>query len=242
MLAAYVFLALHMSTFSNLWFVFLSTARFDPAHPLPPSHTIQSLPFGFTGGLGMPPRSVGFAMAVIGILGITLQLAVYPPVHSRFGLMSCYRWSLLLFPISYCLAPYLALVPSSVAPPAQASGFLVWAAIACVLFVQVLARTFALPANIILVNGSSPHPSVLGTVHGIAQSASCAARTAGPMLGGWLYGVWLKKGVVGGVWWVLAGVAACGWALGGYVREGDGHEIWLEGEKEEEAERERVVA
>ena len=79
---------------------------------------------------------------------------------------------------------------------------------------------------------------MLGTVHGIAQSVSSASRTVGPVLGGWGYGKGLQVGVVGAVWWALAVVAGVLWGLSGLVREGDGHEIWLVGEKEEEEEEE----
>ncbi|KAF6235762.1 hypothetical protein HO173_005957 [Letharia columbiana] len=233
-------LALHIGTFNNLWFIHLSAPRFDPESPSPPSHTRQSLPFGFTGGLGMPPRSVGFAMAVLGVIGISLQLLVYPAVNARLGTLRSFRYSLCLFPLTYTLTPYLSIIHSSLAPPNQASGILVWLALSCVLLVQVVGRTFALPATIILINNCSPHPSVLGTIHGIAQSVSSASRTVGPILGGWGYGKGLQVGVVGAVWWALAVVAGVGWLLSGLVREGDGHEIWLDGEKEEEGGNEVV--
>lgn len=97
----------------------------------------------------------------------------------------------------------------------------------------MLGRTFALPANTILVNNCSPHPSVLGTVHGVAHSVSSFVRTVGPVLGGWLFGLGLQKGMVGIPWWGLAGVAGVGVLVAGGVREGDGHEVWLEGEEEE---------
>ncbi|KAM0795437.1 major facilitator superfamily domain-containing protein [Usnea florida] len=227
-------LALHIGTFNNLWFIHLSAPRFDPEKPFPPPHTRQSLPFNFTGGLGMPPRSVGFAMAVLGVIGISLQLLVYPAVNARLGTLRSFRYSLCLFPLAYTLTPYLSIIHSSLAPPRQASGILVWLALSGVLLIQVIGRTFALPATIILINNCSPHPSVLGTIHGIAQSVSSASRTVGPLVGGWGYGKGLQVGVVGAVWWALAGVAGVGWVLSGLVREGDGHEIWLEGEREEE--------
>lgn len=228
--------ALHIGTFNNLWFIHLSAPRFDPADPSPPSHTRQTPPLRFTGGLGMPPRSVGFAMATLGLIGISLQLLVYPAVNARLGTLCSFRYSLCLFPLAYTLTPYLSVVHSSRAPPHQASGVLIWLALSAVLLVQVVGRTFALPATVILVNNCSPHPSVLGTIHGIGQSVSSASRTVGPMLGGWGYGKGLQVGVVGAVWWALAVVAGVGWLLSGLVREGDGHEVWLEGEKEEEEE------
>ena len=233
-LLAHLLLAVHVGTFNNLWFIFLSTPRFDPNHPYPAHHTEQRLPFWFTGGLGLPPKLVGIAMACMGTIGITLQLTLYPFVNAKFGLIRSYRASLLAFPLAYTLAPFLAVVPGSVAPPAPASGLLFWGALATVLFVQVMGRTFALPGAIILVNNSSPHPSVLGTVHGLAQSVSSAARTVGPLVGGWAYGFGLQKGVVGGVWWALAVCALFGVGIGCIVREGSGREIWLEGEEAEE--------
>lgn len=225
---------MHIGAFNNLWFIHLSNPRFDPQHPHPPSHTRQSLPFNFTGGLGMPPRSVGFAMAVLGIIGIALQLFVYPRVNERLGTLGSFRYSLCLFPIAYILAPYLSLIPSSKPPPTQASGVLVWLALSGVLCIQVIARTFALPATIILINNCSPHPSVLGTIHGISQSVSSFSRTIGPVVGGWGFGKGLQIGIVGAVWWSLAALACLGWCASSLVREGSGHEILLEGESDDE--------
>ena len=232
--------AFHVGTFNNLWFVFLSTPRFNPEKPRPDDQLRRHLPFIFTGGLGMPPASVGLAMAVLGVIGISLQLLVYPWVTEHLGTLRSYRTFLPFFVLAYTVVPYLAIVPSSSPPPHRADGFLVWISLAGVLFVQVTARTFALPATVILINNCSPHPSVLGTVHGIAQSVSSAARTAGPMLGGWLYGVGLKKGVVGGVWWGLAAVAVVGLLCSALVYEGSGHEILLPGEVAEDENAEVV--
>lgn len=75
---------------------------------------------------------------------------------------------------------------------------------------------------------------MLGTIHGIAQSVSSATRTVGPVLFGWLYGVGLERGVVGTAWWAMACLAIVGAFASRFVQEGDGHEIWLPGEKEDE--------
>ena len=249
-LLAHGLLAMHVGTFSNLWFVFLSTPRYDPArvrHTTPRSAEAASneplktvpenyhphAPFTFTGGLALPPPSIGTALAILGVIGISLQLLLYPRLSFRLGTIRSFRLSILLFPLSYFLTPYLAVLPSSRAPPGQASGFFVWAGITLVLCVQVMARTFSLPASAILVNNSCPHPSVLGTIHGIAQSVSSLTRTVGPVLAGWIYGVGLARGAVGLAWWCMAGIACLGAIAGRFVVEGDGHEIWLEGERED---------
>jgi hypothetical protein len=234
-LIAHFLLATHLGTYNNLWFVFLSTPVADPKHPNPPNFK-QRLPFIFTGGLGWTPRDVGFAMATLGLIGIAMQLFIYPVINNKLGTVKSCRIFLYCFPIAYILVPFLAIVPSQSPPPEKKDGFLVWAALCCVLFIQVTGRTFALPATTILVNNASPHPSVLGTMHGIAQSLSCAGRAVGPTVGGALYGVSLKYGVVGAIWWGLSGIALMNCAASLWVREGDGHEVWLEGDEEAEAE------
>jgi MFS family permease len=239
---AHGLLAMHVGTFNNLWFVFLSTPRYDPHskhNTSLPSGYKPHAPFTFTGGLALPPPSIGTALAILGVIGISMQLLLFPTLSFKLGTTRSFRLSLLLFPFSYLLAPYLAVIPSSVAAPEQASGAWVWLGITLVLAVQVTARTFALPSTAILVNNCCPHPSVLGSVHGIAQSVSSFTRTVGPVLGGWLYGVGLNKGMVGLAWWCMSCVALVGAVAGRFVREGSGHEVWLEGEEEEKEEDSR---
>lgn len=217
---------LHMGAFSGLWIIFLSTPRAtsDQAMGINATH--------FTGGLSFSPSLLGSSLAILGIVGLGLQVLLYPWANSRFGLMRCFRCSLLLFPLAYFLAPYLALLPSVTPPPQPASGALIWFGISLVLTLQVSARTFALPASIILVNNASPHPSVLGTIHGVGQSVSSAMRTLGPVAGGYWFGLGLEKGVVGLGWWVIASVSALGCVASLWVKNGSGYEVVLQEEDE----------
>lgn len=59
-------------------------------------------------------------------------------------------------------------------------------------------------------------------------------RTVGPVLGAWGYGRGLRGGVVGAVWWGMSIWAVLAAGAGRGVREGNGHEVKLEGEEEEE--------
>ena len=228
-LVAHFLLVFCVGSFNSLWFIFLSTPVYDPAKS---EHTI-SLPFHFTGGIGMKPATVGLATAVLGVIGITMQLCLYPPISHRLGTVLSWRLSLLCFPIAYILVPFLSIIPSTSEPPAGKTGPLLWLGIVGVLFFAVTGRTFALPGQNILVNNCCPHPSVLGTVHGVAQSVSSLARTIGPIASGFAYGYGLDHGMVGTVFWGMSGMAmlACLASLG--VREGDGHEVWLEGDVED---------
>ncbi|KAM0718403.1 hypothetical protein Q7P37_005473 [Cladosporium fusiforme] len=225
----------HMGAFANLWILFLATPREFVAKDAPPE--AQPAPhsaFKFASGLAFPPPTIGFAMAIIGFIGVALQFLLYPWANARFGLMRCFRGSLVLFPAAYYLAPYIALLPSTTNAPDPASGAFVWLGISFVLFLQVAARTFALPATIILLNNSSPHPSVLGTIHGLGQACSATFRTLGPILAGWWFGVWMERGVIGMAWWIVGTVAALGCVAAYWVRNGSGHEIFLPGEEAEE--------
>lgn len=190
----------------------------------------------FTGGLGMPASTVGIATSFLGIIGMGLQLTLYPPMQARLGTTRSFRWFLFLFPICYLLIPYLAILPSSSAAPDAASGVFVWAGIIFSLFLAVTARTFTLPASIIMLNNCSPHPSVLGTIHGLGQSVSAGFRTVGPVVGGWWYAYGLDIGMVAWGWWSVAAVSAAGCVTALMMYEGSGHEVFLEGEGEKERE------
>lgn len=229
-LLAQAFFDFQMGAFNNLWLLFLSTPRYDANDPASP---VQRLPFIFTGGLGMLPQSVGFATSILGIIGMLLQFTIYPSINGRLGTAKSYQYFLSLFPLAYALAPYIALAPSTIPPPGQANGPWVWFWIIIVLFCQVTARTFTLPTSIILLNNCSPHPSVLGTIHGIGQSVSSAFRTIGPIFSGAWYGYGLDIGMVGFAWWLIALVSIFGCGAAIFVYEGSGHEILLPGEEDE---------
>ncbi len=228
-LLAHGLMAMHVGGFNSLWFIYLSTPRFDHTHPHPPKYKPHGF-VHFTGGLALPPALIGVALAILGAIGITLQLFLYPKLSHRLGTAKSYRIFLGLFPVVYTLVPFLSRVPSWSAPPAGVSGPYVWITIVGVLSIQVLARTFALPCTTILVNNVSPHPSVLGTVHGIGQSVSSLTRTIGPIMFSWVFGKGLDMGIVGLGWWLMATVALIGFIAAQWVEEGDGHEILLEGE------------
>ena len=214
----------HMGAFTSLWLIFLSTARTLEA---PKSIVL------FSGGLSFPPPTIGWAMSILGFIGIALQLTLYPRISSRLGLVRSFQYSLALFPLAYFLTPYLARIPCTTEAPAPASGIFLWMGIATVLFLQVAARTFALPASILLLNNSSPHPSVLATVHGLGSSTSAAFRTIGPMVAGHWFADGIRSGMVGWAWWMVALVAFAGFVASWWVKNGSGHQILLEGEKRE---------
>ncbi|TQB70507.1 hypothetical protein MPDQ_000380 [Monascus purpureus] len=215
-LLAHFLLAFHTSAFNAMIFVFLPT----PRAPEGSRHGF----FHFSGGLGLPSARVGLATAVIGFIGLPLQIFLYPRIQSRLGTLKSFRTFLPFSPMAYVLMPFLVLIPNL--------PWLVWPVFTAVIGLQVVSRTFSLPAAIILVNNCVTDPSILGTVHGVAQSISSAARTLGPFVGGWGLGMGLRYNMVGGVWWVMAVEALLGWCLLWAIYEGKG----IEKKKDEEEE------
>ncbi|KAK5104659.1 hypothetical protein LTS08_002550 [Lithohypha guttulata] len=207
-LAQHHLLAFHVSSFNALIFLLLPAPRANNEGFHFPS-------LRFTGGLGLSQEKVGLAMAILGVIGLPLQILLYPTLNTRIGTLPSYRLFLPFSVLAYTTLPFLVLVPNQPA-------WLVWILLSLVLAAQVLSRTFALTGTVILVNNSSPSRTSLGTIHGVAQSASSAARMLGPTIGGWLLGVGLKGNLVGGIWWGLAVVALANWGLLFLIYEGDG--------------------
>lgn len=188
---SYGILALHTIVFSELYPIFLSTPRAD--HP-------PSSVFKFVGGLGLQTPEVGSILAVQGVLAMLIQFAVFPPLVSRFGIFSVYRVSMLFFPISYFVVPYLDFVPKHYS---YASTFIP-------LTIQILFAAMAYPCNMILLTNSAPSFLELGTINGFAASMASLSRCFGPILSGMIYTYGLQIGRVGLAWWVNTAVCAVG--------------------------------
>lgn len=244
-LISQAFYDFHLGAFTNIWTLFLSTPRpgfasISPAvETIPEVADIQGRSIGkrnllwFAGGLGMPASTVGNATSILGVLGMLLQVVMYPPVHARLGTLRSFRYFLVIFPIAYLLAPFLATLPQAQNADGSSSvSSVLWFAIVFILFLHTSARTMTLPASIILLNNCSPHPSVLGTIHGLGQSVSAGFRTVGPIVGGWWYGMGLDWGMSAFSWWAVAIASVLGSVASLSLYEGSGKEIELDDEEE----------
>ncbi|KAK7213843.1 hypothetical protein V2G26_021021 [Clonostachys chloroleuca] len=169
------------------------------------------LPFRFSGGLGLSTQKIGFANTTIGLIGLPLQLILYPIITSRIGVKRSYRAFLPASIGAYILLPYLVLMPDDTR--------IIWTCLSAVLALQVVSRTFVNPATVILVNNSAPSPTLLGFVHGFASSVSSAARIVGPTVGGSMLGWGLSHNFVALPLWVLAILATMNWVLLVYIQD-----------------------
>lgn len=196
-------LPLHNSAFMHIFPIFLSNPQdASPTSTFPTLH--------FTGGLGLRSRAIGLWLGSFGLCGILFQLYLFPRWQGRIGTLGIFKVSLLMFPAVYAVAPFLSLIP-------EEDTIRRWAALAAVVWGQIMARTMAIPSTVILLTEAAPAKSVLGTVHGAGNMLASLARAVGPALGGWVYGWGVREGMVGAVWWfylVVAALTALGWCFG----------------------------
>ncbi|KAF7954058.1 uncharacterized protein EAE97_001456 [Botrytis byssoidea] len=240
-LATRVLVTIHIFSYPSLLSIFVSTPRYKPedensnaaaferAHPgagnsssfvQVPQGYHTHLPFVFTGGLSFNSRDLATVLAIRGFVSCLLQLMLFPRLCKVFGRLPLYRYSLLIFPVTYFLTPYLAIIRSSTPAPLPAAGIPLWAMLLSILAIQATARSMALPAGAMLLNAACPDLSVLGTINGIGASVGAGARGLGHLvMTGWLYGAGLNSGIVGTAWWGMSAIATIAAIVAAYVSE-----------------------
>ncbi|KAI1497934.1 major facilitator superfamily domain-containing protein [Biscogniauxia marginata] len=204
-LVSFGLLPFHNSAFMHIFPVYLSS---------PPADNSESTLFVFSGGLGLRSATIGLWLSTFGIGGILLQLFIYPRLQARIGTRGVFRIALFSFPITYAAAPYLSLLAGDHAAAR-------WVFLGFVVCAQIMARTMAIPSTVILLTESAPSKTVLGTIHGAGTTLASLARAAGPAIGGYVFALGVRNGVIGLVWWLyLVGIAVCALAWS-YIMEGD---------------------
>jgi MFS family permease len=189
-LAAYIILMLHAPTFNQLLPLFLSTPRM-PGH--------HSNPFFFNGGLGMSTKEIGIIVSVLGLVGVIIQLTLYPWFAAVLGNARLHKLSLLVFPPMYFLVPYLSFIPEN---PKALAMCVVTPLAAIVIF----GRTFAIPPMTILITNATSSRTILGTVHGFTHSVTSTSRCVGPFIIGNLYSLGVRIGMINLAWWIMVAI------------------------------------
>jgi len=188
---AYFFIACHCVSFDQLLPVFLSTQ---------PAVSLQRPPFKIWGGLGLTASQIGVVFSLSGLTTMFVELVIFPPVTKRLGSLRVMRIISPFFPFAYAAMPYVLILPQS------------WqeGAVVSIAFVRWVCGAFAFPCITILLVNSASDSKILGTLNGIATTASALGRCAGPAGFGGLFSIGLKMkfGVL--PWFVMALVACLG--------------------------------
>jgi MFS family permease len=207
-LIAYTLLACHTMAFDQLLPVYLQHDRIGQ-----PSSTPYHAPLKFAGGFGLDHFTIGMISTANGLFSLVLQFALFPPIARRYGALSCYKLTACLFPLTYFLTPFTALLPSTQAQ------------IGCqlaLLFVKDLASVFAFPCSTILLTNSAVSMRTLGTLNGIATSTAALGRAAGPAFSGAVFSWGVKSGYIIAPWWLICGFSIIAAAPVFWLVEGEG--------------------
>lgn len=216
-IVSFAILAFHTIQYDQLFPVFLSTPRAERPHS----------PLFFNGGFGYSTSQVGAILSMQGLLSLLAQF-IYPPAVKRWGAELTYRFTMTLYPVVYLIVPYLLFLPQG-AP--ETIGIYI------AVIIKILFGTLAYPGNAILLTNTVESPLVLGRVNGAASSTAAGARTIGPVLGGALYAIGAKNGVIGLAWWVIAALSLLGgwqiavFGVGKHARKDEDSEDEGEGEE-----------
>ncbi|GLI79641.1 hypothetical protein PoHVEF18_007980 [Penicillium ochrochloron] len=190
-IVAYGILAYHSVSFDQLMPVFLSTPKSDDA---------IVLPLKFTGGLGLPTKTIGFMLAVQGVYSMIAQLWLFPFVVKHFGTLRTFRFVLLAWPPLYLAVPYLILLPAKLQMPA----------VYVALISKITFHVIAFPAIAILLANAAPTSKVLGSINGAAASTASLSRAFGPTVTGLLHTKGLLSGYSVLAWWACGLVCVVG--------------------------------
>ncbi|OHW94715.1 major facilitator superfamily transporter [Colletotrichum incanum] len=216
----------HLAAYTSLWVNFLSD-------PVVRHASGDSLPFRFSGGVGMAPSDIGWTLSVIGVLGLPMQFLVYPRVSQRLGALRTWRLFMRGFPIIYTVAPYIAVIGRlTPSVPDGKHSIAVWALAICVQLAMIGCAVFVTPSQLMLIRLASPHPSALARTHSIAFVTSGAGRALGSALSALVYSYGTSHSFTGLAFWLSAVVSVCVCCMSLACREGNGHEVWLSGDEE----------
>lgn len=183
--------------------VFLSTPRSDES---------ASLPFKFTGGLGLQTKTIGFMLAVQGVYSMIAQLWLFPFVVRHFGTLRAFRFVLFAWPPLYFAVPYLIVLPTRLQMLAS------YVALIC----KITFHVIAFPSTAILLANAAPSSTVLGSINGAAASTASLSRAFGPTITGLLHSKGLESGYSVLAWWACGLVCVIGAIESFWMEESEG--------------------
>lgn len=194
-LAVYATLSLHSTTSDQLLPIFLHRPRQDINAP-----EVQ-LPFKFSGGFNLASGRIGTLFTLYGLCAGVVQFLIFPPIARKYGVLNCYKFCAVLFPIVYLITPFTALIQDPILQ--QLVMF-------SIMLLKCIAVIFAFPSSTILLTNSARSLRILGTLNGFAVSISAVGRAVGPAMTGATFTWGIEKGYVITGWWLLSFIAILG--------------------------------
>lgn len=173
-------------------------------------------PFHVKGGFGFDESKIASIMSWNGVFGVFATLFILPFISGKLSVLKLYRFALALFPICYFLLPLIAFTISKT--NLSEPSYLCTALLYLNLFTKEVASVLAFSHIILLIHQSSS-PKDLASINGYSLSISSLTNTFSPLLWGTLMTAFDNIGLSTLFWWILASVAALGFAQSFLIME-----------------------
>ncbi|GAA5986072.1 hypothetical protein JCM11641_005547 [Rhodosporidiobolus odoratus] len=132
------------------------------------------------GGLGFPPSSIGTALSLSGLLAVSFQLLLFPPLQKRAGTVPLYRALMALWPVVFALFPVMGYAAK------RGDMQAVWGWLCVFLTLKSIAN-MSYACNMLTLTDAAPSKRLLGSLNGVAQMGSSLMRSLGPFLASSLF-------------------------------------------------------
>lgn len=187
-LSQYAFLALHNTTFDQLFTTFLLT-----------EYT--------SGGLSLTPSHFSSLIAMMAGFSMFYQFYLYGkvgPPNGKLSHLQMFRISSIIYILTYAFVPFVR----QLVRPESSSDVLVMAGLAILNAIRYSATTAAYTSITILINVMSP-PEISGLTNSYGQSVVSLSRFIGPIFGGYVWKTFLATDVGGYkfAFWLVSGMA-----------------------------------
>jgi hypothetical protein len=217
-LCAYTLLAMHSVAYDQLLPVFMHHPEQEITNPE------VHLPLRFAGGFGINSGRIGVLSTTYGVFGMLIQFTAFPPIARKLGVLKCFRYAVLSYPVIYLLTPFTSLLPTQFLKQAVMLALMLFKGWLCI---------FAFPCSTILLTNSAVSLKILGTLNGVSTSISAIGRAAGPALCGFAFTMGVDRGYIIAPWWLLTVISIIAAVPVFWLVEMEGF-----GSKEEEEEEE----
>lgn len=200
-------MSLHLTVNDEFLPVYLA---YDIAKDPQTGSLLSKFPFHITGGLNYTSEDTGKLLSLTGMFGIFTVLFVFPYVDRNYKSLPIYKTMILAFPLCYTVTPYLVFLANS--------KTLSMAFAYSLTTLKSFANSIAFPQILFLVHNTSPakHRAM---INGATISISTLARSAGPLLWGYIFAYGQLHNVGWLPWWSLTALSLLAVYYGKFLRE-----------------------
>lgn len=131
------------------------------------------------GGLLWKTARIGLVQAIGGAGILLAQLVLFPAIVGRCGLLATFRLSWVAPVVLWLATPFVRVLEGAQAGDTPTLVYVLGASqLTASIFISMLFTS-----TMLFISNSAP-PEALGSANGVGQSLACAARSAGPIVGG----------------------------------------------------------